>query len=160
MVKANAYGHGAVESARAAYAVVRLISGYLPQVKASMREAGIDAPILVLGPTLPEWTCRAISRDLTLTIPSADYVQPVLEAAQASGRRARVHFKIDTGMTRLGLNADTRHKRLWRRAPPHPGAIRLASKASSRILRWQMIRMPEGLNIGAQNLLPGNSQPF
>lgn len=108
MVKANAYGHGALESARA---ILRGGATWLGVYAAGegieLRDAGIAAPILVLGPTLPEWTRDALARDLTLTIPSTDYVQPILDASRALNQRARVHIKIDTGMTRLGLNAET-----------------------------------------------------
>lgn len=108
MVKANGYGHGAVESARAALrGGAAWLGVYAAGEGIELRNAGIDTPILVLGPTLPEWTRESIARDLTLTIPSPDYIQPVLDAAHGIGRRARVHFKIDTGMTRLGLEVDT-----------------------------------------------------
>lgn len=107
MVKANAYGHGAVESARAA---LRGGAAWLGVFAAGegveLREAGIKAPILVLGPTLPDWMPTALARDLTLTIPSAEYVPPLVDAAAAVSKRARVHVKINTGMTRLGLDAD------------------------------------------------------
>lgn len=106
MVKAHAYGHGAVQSARAALAGGATWLGvYAAGEGVELRDAAITAPILVLGPTLPEWTETALARDLTLTIPSHDHVQPILDAARGLGRRARVHVKIDTGMTRLGLEA-------------------------------------------------------
>lgn len=107
MVKANAYGHGAVEAARAS---LRGGAAWLGVFAAGegieLRDAGIDAPILVLGPTLPDWMPSALARDLTLTIPSVEYVSPLVTAALAAGKRARVHVKINTGMTRLGLDAD------------------------------------------------------
>lgn len=107
MVKANAYGHGAVQVARAA---LRGGASWLGVFAAGegieLREAGITAPILVLGPTLPEWMRAALARDLVLTIPSTEYVPPLLEAATALGKRARVHVKVNTGMTRLGLESD------------------------------------------------------
>lgn len=106
MVKANAYGHGAVQSSLAALrGGATWLGVYAPGEGIELRDAGITAPILVLGPTLPEWTTTALAHNLTLTIPSRDYVPPILDAAQALQRPARVHIKIDTGMTRLGLDA-------------------------------------------------------
>lgn len=106
MVKANAYGHGAVEAARAALrGGATWLGVYAAGEGIELRVGGIEARILVLGPTLPEWTREALARDLTLTIPARDYVQPILEAANELKVRARVHVKIDTGMTRLGLDA-------------------------------------------------------
>jgi alanine racemase len=72
-----------------------------------LREAEIDAPILVLGPALPQWVEAALANKLTLAIPAMDYVQPIVDAARGLGVRAPVHVKVDTGMTRLGLNAST-----------------------------------------------------
>lgn len=106
MVKANAYGHGAVESARAALrGGASWLGVYAAGEGVELRAAGITEPILVLGPTLPAWVSEALANDLTLSIPARDYISPVLDAAEALGVRARVHVKVDTGMTRLGLNA-------------------------------------------------------
>lgn len=107
MVKANAYGHGAIESARAALrGGATWLGVYEAGEGVELRDAGITAPILVLGPTLPEWVHEAIARDLTLTLPSLEYAQPTIAVARALKARARVHIKIDTGMTRLGLEAE------------------------------------------------------
>jgi alanine racemase len=108
MVKANAYGHGAVESARAAIrGGATWLGVYAAGEGIELRDAGIRAPILVLGPTMPERVRDALVRDLTLTIPAREYMAPILDAAQFLNLRARVHVKIDTGMTRLGLDAES-----------------------------------------------------
>lgn len=104
MVKANAYGHGAVESARAAVrGGATWLGVYAAGEGLELRAARIDARILVVGPTLPEWVRPALEQGLTLAIPSLEYVEPIAHTAREVGRRARVHVKIDTGMTRLGL---------------------------------------------------------
>jgi alanine racemase len=106
MVKANAYGHGAVECARAALrGGATWLGVYAVGEGIELRDAGIHAPILILGPTMPEALPAALANDLTLTLPSRDYVLPLVDAARALKRRARVHVKIDTGMTRLGFDA-------------------------------------------------------
>lgn len=107
MVKANAYGHGAIEAARAALrGGATWLGVYAVGEGIELRDAGIAAPILVLGPALPETLAPALVNDLTLTLPARAYAPPLSETARALQRRARVHVKIDTGMTRLGLDAN------------------------------------------------------
>jgi alanine racemase len=73
---------------------------------ASLRQAGIDAPILVLGYT-PGWQARESLRlDVSATVFDLDTMQAFGQAARDLGRAARVHVKVDTGMGRLGLLPD------------------------------------------------------
>lgn len=104
VVKANAYGHGAVPVSRVALesgatrlAVARLDEGV------QLRRAGIDAPILVMGYTLPARAELLARWDLTPTINTLEGAQALSAAAVASGRVASFHVKIDTGMGRYGL---------------------------------------------------------
>lgn len=107
VVKANGYGHGAVEVSRealragAAYLAVAFLDEAI-----QLRQSGIDAPVLVMGYTPPEAVETARRYRITLAVYSND----VLEALEQSGRAAeagaeplRVHVKIDTGMSRIGL---------------------------------------------------------
>lgn len=108
MVKANAYGHGAVETARAALrGGATWLGVYSAGEGVELRQAGIHAPILVVGPTPAEWAPTALAYDLTLTLSSREYAAPLAAVARRLGTRARLHVKIDTGMTRLGLSAST-----------------------------------------------------
>ncbi len=104
MVKANAYGHGAVEVARAAR---RGGAAWLGVVSVGegieLRRAQIDAPILVLGPTPPEWARAGVENQLALAVFSIDTARAMADAARELNTRARVHLKVDTGMTRLGV---------------------------------------------------------
>ena len=104
VVKANAYGHGAVEVAQAAavagadwMGVARAFEGL------TLREAGVVLPTLVLGFTPPEGTRAALGADLTLTVFDFATAQAYAAIAHALNRRAKVHVKIDTGMGRLGI---------------------------------------------------------
>ncbi|MFC4597380.1 alanine racemase [Cohnella hongkongensis] len=102
-VKANAYGHGAAEIARRAVesGVDYLGVAFLDEAL-QLREAGISAPILVLGYTPPSGYSKAREQDITLTL----YRQEMLDAAEhlpASGVKLKIHVKIDSGMGRLGL---------------------------------------------------------
>ncbi len=107
MVKANAYGHGAVQSARAA---LRGGASWLGVVSVGealeLRAAGIDANIFISGATLAEWVPAAVENNLRLTVASRDAANTISQAARALAPRLRVHLKIDTGMTRLGTSPD------------------------------------------------------
>ena len=104
MVKANAYGHGAVEASRAALrGGATWLGVYSVGEGIELRRAGIDAPILVVGHTPPRWACIAVENRLTLTVFSMESAQAIAGAACMFDRRARIHIKIDTGMTRLGV---------------------------------------------------------
>jgi alanine racemase len=104
MVKANAYGHGAVESSRAALrGGATWLGVYSVGEGMELRQAGIEARILVGGATPPAWACQAIENDLTLTVFSEEGARGVSDAARQAGVRARVHIKVDTGLTRLGV---------------------------------------------------------
>ncbi len=108
VIKANAYGHGAVAVARA---ITAAGADYLCVARAeealALREAGIGCEILVLGYTPPETAAEAVAQSLTLAVFDADSITAYAAAARAVGRKARLHLKLDTGMTRLGaLPAD------------------------------------------------------
>ncbi|MBI5649078.1 MAG: alanine racemase [Chloroflexi bacterium] len=107
MVKANAYGHGAIESARSALrGGATWLGVYALGEGVELRDAGIAAPILVVGPTLPARARVGVARDLTLTIFSLDTARAIADAARELNTRACVHIKVDTGMTRLGILPD------------------------------------------------------
>ncbi len=103
-LKADAYGHGAVQVAQTALlngaswlGVATLSEGV------ALRQAGIEAPVLVLGYT-PAWQARDVLRHgLTPTVYSLEVARALSRAALALDRPARVHVKVDTGMGRLGI---------------------------------------------------------
>lgn len=106
VVKADAYGHGAVPVARAALAggAARLGVATLEEARA-LRQSGIAAPVLIMGWTPSGQLEAALDLNLTLTLFSAADARVVSELASRRGRRARVHIKVDTGMSRLGFPA-------------------------------------------------------
>lgn len=105
VLKANAYGHGLVEVARH---VVSLGAAYLGvaflEEGILLREAGIRAPILVMGGLLGNQVPLFLRHDLTLTASSLEKLAQIDEEARASGVQAKVHLKIDTGMERIGVH--------------------------------------------------------
>jgi len=104
VVKANGYGHGAVEVARVALSQGATYLGVTNLAEgAELRAAGIDAPILVFGPPLPDQVAELVRLDLTATVTHLAAAQRLNQAAQEQGRRVRVHIKVDTGMGRFGV---------------------------------------------------------
>ena len=103
VVKANAYGHGAV---RVAQKLEQLGAEYLAVAclgeAVELREAGIRAPILILGYTPADCGGELLRYGLTQTIYDAGTARAFSEAACRAGKRLRVHVKADTGMSRLG----------------------------------------------------------
>ncbi|CAN5354417.1 alanine racemase [soil metagenome] len=107
VLKANAYGHGAVACGRAA---TRSGANYLAVARISegvqLRLAGIDAPILVFGgPNLAQLD-RAVSQSLTISVGTVAALEAVQDAAQRSSERPIVHLKVDSGLHRYGALPD------------------------------------------------------
>ncbi len=104
MVKANAYGHGAVEVSRAALrGDAAWLGVHSVGEGVELRRAGIDAPILVVGATPPRWAHAGVASHLVFTVFTLETARAVSKAACELGTMARVHLKVDTGMTRLGV---------------------------------------------------------
>ncbi len=107
VVKANGYGHGAVEIAGlalnhgASYLGVALLEEGI-----QLRRAGLGAPILILSYT-PEESAEAVVRfGLSQTVYTMDLARALSRAAVAQRKNARVHVKVDTGMGRIGLRPE------------------------------------------------------
>jgi alanine racemase len=105
-VKANAYGHGAVECARRLEGEGCDWFGVaLPEEGIELRAAGISKPILCLGGFWPGQEAACLKYRLTPVIDRLDESQVFDAAARDAGVIADVHLKIDTGMGRLGVRA-------------------------------------------------------
>ena len=102
VVKAQASGHGAVPTARAALAggATRLAVATVGEA-AELRDAGLTAPILIMGAISEEELPVALAADAEVVAWSERFVDDLVRAA-ADGRAIRVHVKLDTGMGRLG----------------------------------------------------------
>ena len=101
VVKANAYGHGAKEVARAlsGVGVTDFAVATLGEA-AELRHGGIGGEILILGYTPPHMTPKIADLDLTQSLYSEDYARAVLD----TGAKIKVHIALDTGMNRVGLD--------------------------------------------------------
>lgn len=104
VVKANGYGHGAVEVAGVALAngADRLGIAILSEGVA-LRKAGFGVPILILGYTPPEQAVDVVKYNLTQTVFSYELAEALSWAAVQQRKTAKVHVKVDTGMGRIGL---------------------------------------------------------
>jgi alanine racemase len=104
VLKADAYGHGAVQVAHTALHNGATWLGVAAVSEGeALRRAGIDAPVLVLGYT-PAWQVRdALRQDLSLTVFDPETAAACATAAAALERTARLHVKVDTGLHRLGV---------------------------------------------------------
>lgn len=106
VIKADAYGHGAVEVGRTLddmadyYAVAFLDEGI------ELRKAGIDKPILILGYTDPSDYMDLMRWDIRPAMYDVDEAQQLSDDAVSMGKRAKIHIKVDTGMGRIGFTCD------------------------------------------------------
>ncbi len=103
-LKANAYGHGAVETAKVLFGlgVFALSTGSFRDAVA-IREAGVTTPILMFGGNLPEGVGQYLEHDLIPTVYNMETARAVSEAANTP---AAVYIKVDAGMGRLGIELD------------------------------------------------------
>ena len=104
VVKADAYGHGAVQVAAC---LERLGAEYLAVASLDeareLRRGGIQAPILILGHTPPEMVPQLTAHKITQTVSGWTEAEAYSAAASACGRTLKVQVKVDTGMSRLGF---------------------------------------------------------
>lgn len=104
VVKGDGYGLGAVPMAQVlleagceAFAVTTVSEGVI------LRQQGISAKILVLGPVLPDELAEALQADLMLTLSNLGQIADIEQTAIAIGKTAQVHIKLETGMGRTGF---------------------------------------------------------
>ena len=107
VVKANAYGHGAIEVSKVAVecgadflAVATVDEGI------ELRRAGFTLPILILGLIPKDAVDAVVANDLTQAVADFDFAEKISEAAQRLCKVAKVHLKIETGMGRIGVDPD------------------------------------------------------
>ena len=103
VVKADAYGHGAIAVTKALSGRCRYFAVAMAEEAYELRRAGVDDPILVLGiPPVGQYE-GLIKSDVTLTVPTGAEGLAIAQAAKRAGKRAKVHIALDTGMGRIGF---------------------------------------------------------
>lgn len=106
IIKADAYGHGAVRVAETlddiadAYGVAILEEGI------ELRQAGVTKPILILGYTPAPLYEAMINYDITTAVFKYDMAKKISDTAVKLGKKAKIHIKLDTGMSRIGFKQD------------------------------------------------------
>jgi alanine racemase len=104
VVKGNAYGHGLVPVARAVEPFATRLCVYTLDEAIALREGGVTAPVLVLGPLAPHALGDALAANVELVLWSAgDFVRRVCAAARKRRRTVAVHVKVNTDLNRLGF---------------------------------------------------------
>ena len=104
VVKADAYGHGLIPVSKALEeAGANWFGTALLEEAINLRKAGILKPIISWLTPLGEDFKSAIDLDIDLGIPSVDLLDEVIKAASLTGKTARIHLEIDTGMSRGGV---------------------------------------------------------
>ncbi len=106
VVKANAYGHGLIETATiAAVNGVDFFGVNCLDEALRLRSAKIKTPVLVLGYTPLARLKDAVSHDISLTVYNAESINRLQETAAKYKKNARVHIKVETGLNRQGVEA-------------------------------------------------------
>ena len=108
VVKANAYGHGAVRIAQEA--VKAGASGFCVAIldeALELRREGIIAPILVLGVTQPEYAALAAANGISLTVPSLKWLKDAQTKLAGNNLQLKIHLAVDSGMGRIGFSEDS-----------------------------------------------------
>jgi alanine racemase len=103
VVKADAYGHGAVPVAQALEPLCNALAVSLVEEGMELRAAGVRAPVVVLGAYYGGQHAEVLADRLTPVVYDLGELERFAEAAARRGRRADVHVKVDTGMSRLGI---------------------------------------------------------
>ncbi len=123
VVKTDAYGHGAVPIALMAQKKASVWGFAVATFEEAkhLRESGVLKPILILGYTFPYCYEEMIALDIRPTVFRKDTLASLSEAAVRMGRSAKIHIKVDTGMSRIGVYPDEEGLSLVRTAASLPG---------------------------------------
>lgn len=106
-IKANAYGHGLIDIAKAAEPIVDYLAVAHLSEAVRLRNASVKIPILVLGAIHEEQIPDLLRYELEFTISSAYKADLVAQKCAALQKRCRVHIEVDTGMQRTGMRPET-----------------------------------------------------
>ena len=103
VIKADGYGHGAVELAENLKDIVDFFAVACMEEALELRDSGVTLPILILAYTHPGSFEDAIREDIRLTVYDLESAQKLSRAARKLNKSAKIHIKINTGMNRIGL---------------------------------------------------------
>ena len=107
VVKADAYGHGAIPCARAAVSIETDLLGVgVIEEGIELRKNGVELPIVVLGGVFIDEIPDLLHYRLSTTVSNSVTVHSISKQAEKTGKPANIHLKIDTGMSRMGVNVE------------------------------------------------------
>ena len=106
VIKADAYGHGAVEVAKRTLDLADYFGVATIDEAVELRNAGIETPILIIGYTDRENYDKLIAYNITQAVYDVEECKKLSEIALSKGKKAKVHIKVDTGMSRIGFLTD------------------------------------------------------
>lgn len=121
VVKADAYGHGAVQVARHLEDDCSFFGVSSVAEALELRQAGLNKPILILGHTPVEGFSRAVELDIRIAIFKWQDAQELSRIAQVRQKKAHIHLAVDTGMSRIGFQATAEDADLCARIAQLPG---------------------------------------
>lgn len=103
VIKANAYGHGLLETAKALASEASCLGVSNLYEALELKEHGIETPLFLFGRLFGAELTTAVKNGLTLSVSSLEEAEEISEVSLQHGRRTLVHVKVDTGMGRLGI---------------------------------------------------------
>ncbi len=103
VIKADAYGHGSVEVAKRTLDLADYFGVATIDEAVELRNAGIETPILIIGYTDRDNYDKLIAYNITQAVYDVEECKLLSELAISKGKKARVHIKVDTGMSRIGF---------------------------------------------------------
>ncbi|MCL2676387.1 MAG: alanine racemase [Streptococcaceae bacterium] len=119
VVKANAYGHGAVKVAQAVASHVQGFCISNLDEALELRNNDITLPLLVLSGIVPDNADLARDMDITLTVPSVEWLELVIKESTTDLSGLKVHVAVDTGMGRIGVKTTEEINEIYRLAEQH-----------------------------------------
>ena len=108
VIKADAYGHGAVAVGRYLESAVEYFAVATVDEAIELREAGIQLPIIILSYVSPSRYDEVVRYGVTQTVYSSETAEQLAKAAKAQGKTAKAHVALDTGMSRIGFAVNER----------------------------------------------------
>ena len=121
VVKADAYGHGAVQVARHLDNYCAFFGGSSVAEAMELRQAGLRKPILILGHTPVEGFPQAVAMDIRIAIFKLSDAEALSAEAVRQGRTAHIHLAVDTGMSRIGFEATADSAKICAQIAALPG---------------------------------------
>lgn len=121
IVKADAYGHGAIPVAKALYDIVDAYGVAMIEEAMELRKTGVDKLILILGYTGECWYEELVRHHISQTIYTYDMAKKLSDVAVSMGVRTPIHIKLDTGMGRIGFSPDEESVQIVKQISKLPG---------------------------------------